>query len=591
MTLIKIRILLLIGMMHYVYSCVLAQEISDKLRISSLSLAESDAKIKNIRIFDDNFIWIASSRGLLQADLNGKLIKNHAENDELVDIVQDKDNQLWAATTNAMLNVQNGYKYPIENPSSTIKGITYHQGSIWLATSSGLLQFNPTTQKYKVYNTKNSKLASNQINFVHADNHKILWVGTAKGYIRIDDNKWELQDTKYQMLATSENHEGQWIATNSDMFLINKFNRLFPVKLDSKQYKGTINSFVIDSKGKIYIASDILSCYDPYTETVINYSDDASILSRAAISLACDKNDNIWVGTDGSGLYRLSFSEIKDENLYTTFIIQSPIKCFGQKNGSIKVSINGGKPPYSILWQNGITTDYLKDVPSGEYKVTVVDQSGASSIASGKLSEPKKIILTNTQNTRVNNTSKPDGSLSVQASGGTNPYLYTWSNNQKTPSINGLNSGLYSVTVTDKNGCSATDEFIVKREKYIPDLEINKVTVGQKLRINELNFQADSSNITSDNFDILNEVFEFLNTHPSVMVEIGGHTNTIPPHEYCDQLSSARAKKVAEYLIKRGIKSERVSHKGYGKREPLTDSISLQGRQKNQRVEIKILQM
>ncbi|MBK9733528.1 MAG: OmpA family protein, partial [Saprospiraceae bacterium] len=62
-----------------------------------------------------------------------------------------------------------------------------------------------------------------------------------------------------------------------------------------------------------------------------------------------------------------------------------------------------------------------------------------------------------------------------------------------------------------------------------------------------------------------------------------------PPHEYCDQLSTARAKKVAEFLYNRGISKSRVTFKGYGKREPLTDSTSAQGRQKNQRVEIKIM--
>ena len=120
---------------------------------------------------------------------------------------------------------------------------------------------------------------------------------------------------------------------------------------------------------------------------------------------------------------------------------------------------------------------------------------------------------------------------------------------------------------------------------------MSKIALGQKLRINDLNFDADSAAITQANFDVLEEVYEFLNANPSVSVEIGGHTNTIPPHEYCDQLSNARAKKVAEFLYERGIPKSRVTFKGYGKREPLTDSTSLQGRQKNQRVEIKILQI
>ena len=132
---------------------------------------------------------------------------------------------------------------------------------------------------------------------------------------------------------------------------------------------------------------------------------------------------------------------------------------------------------------------------------------------------------------------------------------------------------------------------IVKRSKFIPDLDIAKISVGQKLRINDLSFDSDSSNISQSNFEVLEEVVEFMQQNESVIVEIGGHTNTIPPHEYCDKLSDERAKNVADYLVSRGISSRRVSYKGYGKREPLTDSTTAMGRAKNQRVEIKIIQI
>lgn len=104
-----------------------------------------------------------------------------------------------------------------------------------------------------------------------------------------------------QILATCENNEGQWFITDKDMFLINPYNRLFPVKLEENQYKGKINEFVIDSKGRIYIASDILVRYDPYQEKIEQFADDAAMLSKSALSLACDKNDNIWIGTGGAG--------------------------------------------------------------------------------------------------------------------------------------------------------------------------------------------------------------------------------------------------------------------------------------------------
>jgi outer membrane protein OmpA-like peptidoglycan-associated protein len=194
-------------------------------------------------------------------------------------------------------------------------------------------------------------------------------------------------------------------------------------------------------------------------------------------------------------------------------------------------------------------------------------------------------------NNRVTNPDNPDGSILVKVAGGSGGYKYTWSNGQTSEQLTGAKAGQYKLNVRDKNGCTQEASYNVKREKFIPDLEITKIKVGQKLRINELNFEADSAVITQANYEILEEVFDFMSSHGNVVVEIGGHTNTIPPHEYCDKLSTARAKKVAEFLYERGIGTNRISYKGYGKREPLTDSTTAQGRQRNQRVEIKILQM
>ena len=120
-------------------------------------------------------------------------------------------------------------------------------------------------------------------------------------------------------------------------------------------------------------------------------------------------------------------------------------------------------------------------------------------------------------------------------------------------------------------------------------MDITKVEVGKTLRINELSFDADSTNLREENFEILDEVYDFLVKHPKVTVEIGGHTNTLPSHEYCDRLSTDRAKSVAEYVVTKGIESDRVSYKGYGKRKPITKLRSEQARKKNQRVEVKIL--
>lgn len=129
----------------------------------------------------------------------------------------------------------------------------------------------------------------------------------------------------------------------------------------------------------------------------------------------------------------------------------------------------------------------------------------------------------------------------------------------------------------------------VKKPKILQELEREKLTEGQTIRIDQLYFAADSSAISSNSFEVLEEIYDFLASNPEVVVEIGGHTNGIPSHEYCDRLSAERAKAVVDYLTEKGIPRKRLEYKGYGKRNPVDTNKTAAGRKKNQRVEIKIL--
>ena len=107
-----------------------------------------------------------------------------------------------------------------------------------------------------------------------------------------------------------------------------------------------------------------------------------------------------------------------------------------------------------------------------------------------------------------------------------------------------------------------------------------------------LYFQADSSRIRSESYPVLDEIQRFLVKNPDVIIEIGGHTSTGPSHGFCDELSSARAKAVTDYLLKNGVAMNQLSYKGYGKRNPIVRDDQKDyksARRKNQRVEIKVL--
>lgn len=131
----------------------------------------------------------------------------------------------------------------------------------------------------------------------------------------------------------------------------------------------------------------------------------------------------------------------------------------------------------------------------------------------------------------------------------------------------------------------------VKRSQKTITEELNseKIAAGQIIQINKLYFQADTSSINADSYASLEELYEFLRENPNMRIEIGGHTNGIPEDDYCDKLSNERAKVVAEYLIGKGIQQSRVEFKGYGKRKPIASNNTKEGRRRNQRVEITIL--
>ncbi len=128
-------------------------------------------------------------------------------------------------------------------------------------------------------------------------------------------------------------------------------------------------------------------------------------------------------------------------------------------------------------------------------------------------------------------------------------------------------------------------------KKILTQLDSKTIREGQVIRIEKLYFEADSCNFTPNSLHVLNEIYQFLKDNPNITIEIGGHTNGLPSKQYCDELSLLRAKSVAEYLYQKGIPKNRIVYKGYGKEKPIASNKTKEGRDKNQRVEIKILRI
>lgn len=262
----------------------------------------------------------------------------------------------------------------------------------------------------------------------------------------------------------------------------------------------------------------------------------------------------------------------------------------GNDGKAILKDISGGIPPYTYAWSSGATTPEVVNLAAGKYAVTVSDVRKAKMVKRFEVDEPDALIIA----IAVTEDKK---SAQAQVTGGSAPYDYNWSTgNGESSAVNQIEPGDHGLTVTDANGCTAVKTFmipapepVVEKSKLIPELTVENLVRGEAIRMERVQFEADSSTIQNSSIPTLTELLSFLETHEAIRIEIGGHTNGMPAHDYCDKLSSARAKSIADWLVTRGIETERVFSKGYGKRNPIATNRTPEGRKKNQRVEVRII--
>ncbi|MCC6283509.1 MAG: gliding motility-associated C-terminal domain-containing protein [Saprospiraceae bacterium] len=142
--------------------------------------------------------------------------------------------------------------------------------------------------------------------------------------------------------------------------------------------------------------------------------------------------------------------------------------CFGQTNGFVHIGVTGGTAPYTFAWAGPnsftATTEDINNLAAGAYTVTVTDSKSCTFVSSPAYtvqapSAALTVTVASSQN--VNCFGASTGSITINVSGGTPPYSYTWRDqsndlvsNSKNPTF--LGAGTYNVTVTDQAGCTTS---------------------------------------------------------------------------------------------------------------------------------------
>ena len=137
---------------------------------------------------------------------------------------------------------------------------------------------------------------------------------------------------------------------------------------------------------------------------------------------------------------------------------------------------------------------------------------------------------------------------------------------------------------------------LTRKQRYLSELP--KLSVGEKLRVQNTSFYISTPNITKDSEEDIEGIVKILKAYPKISVLVEGHVCCGEKEEYESKiategnltLSTERAKNIYLELVKRGIKESRLSYKGFGFTRPLDfpeSTVKIQ--QENRRVELKIL--
>jgi hypothetical protein len=289
-----------------------------------------------------------------------------------------------------------------------------------------------------------------------------LTSGDHKFFIRVQDNRgvWSLTNVQsFTLESTPVNHLITITSTNKRSLCAGDTIKVGYHAVGSfnagNQFQVELSSTASDFSNPINIGS-LTSQSNGVIWAVVPYS----VVSGTSYKIRLKSTSpNL---TSPVYLPTFTASCISQDPPVIQLVQKQDLTCANLATGSIDIQVSGGNAPYTYVWTKSgstvfnATTQDLDGLSFGEYLLTVRDSVGTESQLSVYISSPT-LLLANAQASTLSCAGTSTGTVSVAVSGGIAPYQYSWNNGNTTASQSSLAAGLYSVAVTDQNGCVVRD--------------------------------------------------------------------------------------------------------------------------------------
>ncbi|MEZ5008447.1 MAG: OmpA family protein [Chitinophagales bacterium] len=287
-------------------------------------------------------------------------------------------------------------------------------------------------------------------------------------------------------------------------------------------------------------------------------------------------NETLYFSSDGHpglGKQDIYFSKLKDSVFTKPINLGWPINTHQNESG-LNISLDGNVAYYAAEKPEGFgeldiyefkTPDFAKPKRVTYVKANIFDQVTQQSIDA-------EFVLSDLEGNLTPITSvTEDGSFLICLPSGKDYSLHV--------KKDGYLFESYNFQLKDT----------VQRNAHVLKINLEPMEKGKSIVLNNVFFQTNSFELLPESKVELDELFHLLSLHPTAIVEISGHTDNIGHTTYNLVLSQKRAQSVVNYLIEKGIASDRLKAKGYADIKPIADNDTPEGRAKNRRTEFMVI--